>query len=154
MTSAYKAHKGAISHDELLEMLVEMKHSPTKYTLSSYAKQGWDRACGLAVERFGYADDLYLFQNFLLKEYEDMKNRALAEPDSAVRKHTWDLRWPIMLSCHMSISIQESNKLELLFYQFCRHKKIYRDQKINDRLFLPGIKNLMVWILTWRQSGP
>jgi hypothetical protein len=82
-TSAFKAHKGAISHDELLEMLVEMKHSPTKYTLSSYAKQGWDRACGLAVERFGYSDDLYLFQTFLLKEYEDMKNRAMAEPDPA-----------------------------------------------------------------------
>lgn len=83
VTSAFKAHKGAISHDEMLEMLVEMKHSPTKYNLSSYAKQGWDRACGLAVERFGYADDLYLFQNFLLQEYEEMKNRAVAEPDNA-----------------------------------------------------------------------
>jgi hypothetical protein len=83
VTTAFKAHKGAISRDELFEMLIEMKHSPTKYTLSSYAKQGWDRACGLAVERFGYTDDLYLFQNFLLQEYEDMKNRALAEPDPA-----------------------------------------------------------------------
>lgn len=83
VTSAFKAHKGAISRDEMLEMLVEMKHSPTKYSLSAYAKQGWDRACGLAVERFGYMDDLYLFQNFLLQEYEDMKNRAVAEPDSA-----------------------------------------------------------------------
>ena len=83
VTSAFKAHKGAISHDEMLEMLIEMKHSPTKYTLNSYAKQGWDRACGLAVERFGYMDDLYLFQNFLLQEYEDMKNRAVAEPDPA-----------------------------------------------------------------------
>lgn len=83
VTSAFKAHKGAISHDEMLEMLVEMKHSPTKYSLSSYAKQGWDRACGLAVERFGYANDLYLFQNFLLQEYEEMKTRAMAEPDSA-----------------------------------------------------------------------
>jgi len=83
VTSAFKAHKGAISHDEMLEMLVEMKHSPTKYNLSSYAKQGWDRACGLAVERFGYMDDLYLFQNFLLQEYEEMKNRAMAEPDPA-----------------------------------------------------------------------
>ncbi|HWQ65742.1 MAG TPA: hypothetical protein VN372_02610 [Methanospirillum sp.] len=83
VTSAFKAHKGAISRDEMLDMLVEMKHSPTKYTLSPYAKQGWDRACGLALERFGYTEDLYLFQNFLLQEYEDMKNRALAEPDPA-----------------------------------------------------------------------
>ena len=83
VTSAFKAHKGAISHEEMLEMLVEMKHSPTKYNLGPYAKQGWDRACGLAVERFGYTNDLYLFQNFLLQEYEDMKNRALAEPDPA-----------------------------------------------------------------------
>jgi hypothetical protein len=83
VTSAFKAHKGAISNDEMLEMLVEMKHSPTKYSLSSYAKQGWDRACGLAVDRFGGMADLYLFQTFLLKEYEDMKNRALAEPDPA-----------------------------------------------------------------------
>jgi len=83
VTSAFKAHKGAISNDEMLEMLVEMKHSPTKYNLNSYAKQGWDRACGLAVERFGYMNDLYLFQNFLLQEYEDMKNRAIAEPDTA-----------------------------------------------------------------------
>nr|WP_319540840.1 hypothetical protein [uncultured Methanospirillum sp.] len=83
VTSAFKAHKGAISHDEMLDMLVEMKHSPTKYSLSSYAKQGWDRACGLAVDRFGGMEDLYLFQTFLLKEYEDMKNRGVAEPDSA-----------------------------------------------------------------------
>ncbi|PWR74008.1 hypothetical protein [Methanospirillum lacunae] len=83
VTSAFKAHKGAISHDEMLEMLVEMKHSPTKYSLSNYAKQGWDRACGLAVDRFGGMDDLYLFQTFLLKEYEDMKNRGVAEPDPA-----------------------------------------------------------------------
>ncbi len=83
ITSAFRARKGAISHDEMLEMLIEMKHSPTKYTLSPYAKQGWDRACGLAVERFGCMDDLYLFQNFLLQEYEEMKNRALAEPDRA-----------------------------------------------------------------------
>ncbi|MDD1727477.1 MAG: hypothetical protein LUQ50_00230 [Methanospirillum sp.] len=83
VTSAFKAHKGAISHDEMLEMLIEMKHSPTKYSLSAYAKQGWDRACALAVDRFGGMDDLYLFQTFLLKEYEDMKNRAMAEPDNA-----------------------------------------------------------------------
>ncbi|MFH0967602.1 MAG: hypothetical protein V1862_07960 [Methanobacteriota archaeon] len=83
VTSAFKSHKGAISNDEMLEMLVEMKHSPTKYNLNSYAKQGWDRACGLAVERFGYMNDLHLFQNFLLQEYEDMKNRAIAEPDTA-----------------------------------------------------------------------
>jgi hypothetical protein len=83
MTSQFTSHKGAISNDEMLEMLVEMKHSPTKYNLGSYAKQGWDRACGLAVEQFGYSGDLYLFQNFLLQEFEDMKNRALAEPDPA-----------------------------------------------------------------------
>ncbi len=84
ITSLFRKHKGAISHDEMLEMLVEMKHSPTKYNLSTYGKQGWDRACGLALDRFGrQGDDLYLYMNFLLQEYEDMKNRALAEPDPA-----------------------------------------------------------------------
>ncbi|NLG03503.1 MAG: hypothetical protein GX567_06710, partial [Clostridia bacterium] len=44
VTSQFREHKGAISEDEMFEMLIEMKHSPTKYNLSSYAKQGWDRA--------------------------------------------------------------------------------------------------------------
>ncbi|MDD3573419.1 hypothetical protein [Methanospirillum sp.] len=84
VTYQFREHKGAVSADEMLEMLIEMKHSPTKYNLSSYAKQGWDRACGLAVERFGFeCSDLFLFMNFLLHEYEEMKNRAMAEPDPA-----------------------------------------------------------------------
>jgi|GEM_PF-1057972 hypothetical protein len=84
VTSLFREHKGAVSPDEMLEMLIEMKHSPTKYNLSSYAKQGWDRACGLAVERFGYErNDLFLFMNFLLHEYEEMKTRSMAEPDPA-----------------------------------------------------------------------
>lgn len=84
VTSSFKEHKGAISSEEMLEMLIEMKHSPTKYTLSSYAKQGWDRACGLALDRFHhYSEDLFLYQNFLLQEYEEMKTRAVAEPDTA-----------------------------------------------------------------------
>jgi len=84
VTSQFREHKGAVSPDEMLEMLIEMKHSPTKYNLSSYAKQGWDRACGLAVERFGYDNsDLFLFMNFLLHEYEEMKTRSMAEPDPA-----------------------------------------------------------------------
>ncbi|KAF5088085.1 hypothetical protein DSECCO2_40420 [anaerobic digester metagenome] len=84
VTSQFREHKGAISEDEMFEMLIEMKHSPTKYNLSSYAKQGWDRACGLALDRFGYEKgDLFLYMNFLLKEYEEMKTRAMAEPDSA-----------------------------------------------------------------------
>ena len=84
VTSQFREHKGVISEDEMLEMLIEMKHSPTKYNLSLYAKQGWDRACGLALERFGYEkDDLFIYMNFLLQEYEEMKTRAMAEPDSA-----------------------------------------------------------------------
>ncbi|NLV26665.1 MAG: hypothetical protein GXY48_05820 [Methanomicrobiales archaeon] len=84
VTSQFREHKGAISRDEMLEMLIEMKHSPTKYNLSSFAKQGWDRACGLALERFGYdSDDLFIYMNFILKEYEEMKTRSMAEPDPA-----------------------------------------------------------------------
>lgn len=84
VTSQFSQHKGAISQDEMFEMLVEMKHSPTKYTLSTYAKQGWDRACGLALDKFRYQnEDLFLYMNFLLQEYEEMKTRAVAEPDPA-----------------------------------------------------------------------
>lgn len=84
VTAQFREHKGAISRDEMLEMLIEMKHSPTKYNLSSYAKQGWDRACGLALDRFGYdSDDLFVYMNFILKEYEEMKTRSMAEPDPA-----------------------------------------------------------------------
>ncbi|PWR75290.1 hypothetical protein DLD82_05775 [Methanospirillum stamsii] len=84
VTSQFQEHKGAVSRDEMLEMLIEMKHSPTKYTLSTYAKQGWDRACGLALERFGYdSADLFIYMNFVLKEYEEMKTRSMAEPDPA-----------------------------------------------------------------------
>lgn len=86
ITNMFKAHKGAISHDEMAEMLVEMKHSPTKYNLSAYGKQGWDRACGRALDYFSsHGDDLYIFQNFLLHEYEEMKTVSMVEPDPARR---------------------------------------------------------------------
>lgn len=102
VTYQFREHKGAVSQDEMLEMLIEMKHSPTKYNLSSYAKQGWDRACGLALERFGCEnEDLFLYMNFLLQEYEEMKTRAMAEPDVA-RQEAYqgsEMAYSAILSC-------------------------------------------------------
>lgn len=84
VTAHFYQHKGAVGADDMLDILMEIKHSPAKYNLSSYSKQGWDRACGLALERFRLiGDDLFLYMNFLLSEYEEMKIRVMAEPDPA-----------------------------------------------------------------------
>jgi hypothetical protein len=87
VTLQFRENKGVISAGEVLEMIVEMKHSPARNNLSFFAQQGWDRACALAIERLRINEgEFFLYLDFLLSDYEEMKIRSMAEPDPAKKE--------------------------------------------------------------------
>jgi hypothetical protein len=87
VTLQFRENKSVISTSEILEMIIEMKHSPTRNTLSILAQQGWDKACALAIERMRInEDDFFLYLDYLLSKYEEMKIRLITEPDPAMKE--------------------------------------------------------------------
>jgi len=82
LTQRVAMRKGILHTGDLISIIDEVRHSPTKYELSVYAQHGWDLVCQATLRKISsWQTYLYLFVIYLSREYESMKMRTELETE-------------------------------------------------------------------------